>query len=70
MSGQGAIDKTIGDAGAGARGIVYVREVGAKVGHFLNVVNQKGTVRYLDGQTGKVFSWSGKYADVRLLRTN
>lgn len=38
-------------AGSGARGIVFGSRAG-KPGHFFNVVNQNGTVRFLDGQSG------------------
>jgi filamentous hemagglutinin len=56
-------------AGSGARAIVYVNPTGEGVGHVFNVVNQKGTIRFLDGQTGRPFDWSAEFRDVRLLRT-
>ena len=37
----------------GQRGIVYGNRGIGEVGHVFNVANQKGVVRYLDGQTGK-----------------
>jgi filamentous hemagglutinin len=55
--------------GPGAQGIVYVRAAEAKVGHVFNVVNQKGTIKFLDGQIDKPFPWFGQFRDVRLLRT-
>jgi filamentous hemagglutinin len=38
--------------GAGARGVVIGFKRGVTVGHAFNAVNQKGTVRFLDGQIG------------------
>ncbi|MCU6496569.1 hypothetical protein LPN04_02025 [Rugamonas sp. A1-17] len=67
----GAIGKvvvTLAAAGSGARGIVFgVRHNG--VGHVFNAVNQKGVVRFLDGQTGRAAALDG-YAQFRFLRTN
>ena len=55
-------------AGPGARGIVFgVRSNG--VGHVFNVVNQKGVLRFLDGQTGHAAALDG-YTHFRFLRTN
>ncbi len=55
-------------SGPGARGIVLgVRDGG--VGHVFNIVNQKGVVRFLDGQIGRPAILDG-YAQFRLLRTN
>ncbi|WP_418910521.1 toxin glutamine deamidase domain-containing protein [Achromobacter xylosoxidans] len=39
--------------GNGARGIVFGSYGLGQPGHVLNVVNQNGVVRFLDGQTGK-----------------
>ena len=55
-------------AGNGARGIVFGSR-GRDVGHVFNVVNQKGTVRFLDGQTGRAATFDG-YDSFKLLRTN
>lgn len=54
-------------AGSGARGIVFGSR-GSEVGHVFNVVNQKGVIRFLDGQTGKTASFEG-YNSFQLLRT-
>jgi hypothetical protein len=60
--------ETLLSAGPGARGIVFgVRNSG--VGHVFNAVNQKGVVRFLDGQTGHAAVLDG-YAQFRFLRTN
>ena len=55
-------------AGSGSRAIVFgVRSGG--VGHVFNAVNQRGTIRFLDGQTGTVAVLLG-YTEFRFLRTN
>lgn len=63
-----AIESTMQAAGSGARAIVY-GERGGGTGHVFNVVNQNGVIRFLDGQTGRVASFSG-CTGLRLLRTN
>ncbi len=63
-----SISETMSNAGNGARGIVFGSR-GNEVGHVFNVVNQKGVVRFLDGQTGKAATFDG-YDAFRLLRTN
>jgi RHS repeat-associated protein len=65
----GSISESILAAGPGARGIVFGARSRGEVGHVFNVVNQNGTVRYLDGQTGQVASLEG-YQSFQLLRTN
>jgi hypothetical protein len=70
VEGPDAIEGMLESAGPGSRGIVYVKPEGSNVGHVFNVVNQGGTIRFLDGQTGKQFIWSGEFDDIRLLRTN
>jgi RHS repeat-associated protein len=57
-------------AGNGARGIVFGSRGGEEVGHVFNVVNQRGTIRYLDGQTGKSANLDDGYVSFQLLRTN
>jgi hypothetical protein len=62
------VANAMSDAGDGARGIVF----GARdndIGHVFNVVNQQGTVRFLDGQTGKAANLEG-FQSFRLLRTD
>jgi RHS repeat-associated protein len=70
VKSQGAIEKALLDAGNGARGIVYGKVQGQSVGHVFNVVNQKGVIRFLDGQTGKAVDYFGKLRDLKLLQTN
>ncbi|MFM0467709.1 two-partner secretion domain-containing protein [Paraburkholderia strydomiana] len=50
-----SIEQSLLQQGNGATGIVYgFPPAGSDVGHVFNVVNQNGTIRYLDGQTGTV----------------
>lgn len=56
-------------AGSGARGIVFGESVSGGVGHVVNVVNQRGAVRFLDSQSGTVANFGG-LTNFRLLRTN
>lgn len=58
VSGQAEIAALMTDAGSGARGVVFGSR-GSDVGHVFNAVNQGGTVRFLDGQTGGAASFSG-----------
>ena len=68
LTSQTRIADRIGNAGNGARGVVFGSR-GSDTGHFFNVVNQNGTVRFLDGQTGKAADLSG-FQGFSLLRTN
>ena len=64
------IRSEVSAGGPGARGIVYGRPNNPKIpGHVFNVVNQKGVVRFLDGQIGGAARLSG-YRSFSLLRTN
>ncbi|WP_420909074.1 toxin glutamine deamidase domain-containing protein [Acinetobacter modestus] len=49
--------------------IIYGFRRENSIGHVFNVVNQNGTVRFLDGQSGGQASLSG-YTNFQLLRTN
>ncbi|WP_123774109.1 thrombospondin type 3 repeat-containing protein [[Flexibacter] sp. ATCC 35103] len=51
----------------GKRGIIYGE--GKYGGHVFNVVNQKGAIKYLDGQTGKAANISD-YKNLKFLPTN
>ena len=68
MASKESIDQAIQAAGRGARGIVYGERTGG-VSHVFNVINQRGLVRYLDGQTGLVALFTG-YTRLHLLKTN
>lgn len=54
---------------SGKRGIVFGNRGNGKVGHVFNVVNQEGTIKFLDGQMGKATDLSG-YKDFLFLPTN
>ena len=54
-------------AGPGARGIVFGAR-GSNVGHVFNGVNQNGTIRFLDGQTGTPANSNG-FTGLRFLWT-
>lgn len=63
------IEVPMGAAGPGARGIVFGKVPNERVGHFFNVVNDDGAVRFVDGQTGAVANLT-PYERFWLLRTN
>ncbi len=53
VSGQIEIGSTLSRSGNGARGIVFGQSrTPGNSGHVFNAVNQNGTIRFLDGQTG------------------
>ena len=54
--------------GHGARGIVFGNRGSGVVGHFFNVTNQHGSVKFLDGQTGRPANLNNGYKSFRLLR--
>lgn len=60
---------TVPSSGDGSRGIVFGDVPDRSYGHFFNVVNEDGVVRYLDGQPGAATSPAG-YSRLWLLRTN
>ena len=67
-AGRSEIETIFSDFGAGSRGIIYGAR-GDDVGHVFNVVNQNGTVRFLDGQIGGPASFDG-FTSFHYLRTN
>lgn len=69
ISSSNAITQKMLDAGNGARGIVYGSYGPDQPGHVFNVVNQNGTVGFLDGQSGKAADLS-KFETFKMLRTN
>ncbi|WP_250655929.1 RHS repeat-associated core domain-containing protein [Alkalimarinus coralli] len=70
MTSLTRVEAQMAKAGNGTRGVIFAAREG-KPGHFFNVVNQNGTVRFLDGQTGKVFSSQGQnFIGYQLLKTN
>jgi hypothetical protein len=56
-------------AGADARGIVYAFRGSEDMGHFFNVINDAGTVRFIDGQLGGAAILS-YFRGFSLIRTN
>ncbi len=62
------VSASLYEGGSGARGIIFgYRSTG--VGHVFNAVNQRGVVRFLDGQVGGPASLEG-YDALYFLRTN
>jgi hypothetical protein len=57
------------DAGPGSRAIVFGQSSSAEIGHFFDVVNDGGTIRFLDGQSGTTAAMA-PYDRFWLLRTN
>jgi filamentous hemagglutinin len=55
-------------AGDGARGVIFGSR-GTDPGHFFNVINQNGKIRFFDGQTGGAANLDG-FTGFSLLRTN
>jgi len=46
------IGSILSQSGNGARGIVFGESLGGNVGHVFNVLNNNGSVQFLDGQIG------------------
>ena len=70
VSGQSQISTIMSNAGSGARGIVFGQsKIPGQPGHVFNVVNQKGTIRFLDGQSGEPATFNG-LKNFQFLRTN
>jgi hypothetical protein len=66
------VTKVMNSGGMGSRGIVFgipEKITDHTIGHFFNVANQKGVVRFLDGQAGGAADPS-KFYRFRILRTN
>lgn len=69
VSGKDQIEAMMSNAGHGARGIVAAYKGRTQIGHVFNVVNQNGTIRFLDGQVGGSVSFDG-YIFFAFMRTN
>ena len=63
------IEQQLLASGSGAQGIVFGSRGPGETGHVFNVVNQNGTIRFLDGQTGTAANLTG-YTNLYLLKTN
>ncbi|MBL7867673.1 MAG: hypothetical protein JNM71_06600 [Flavobacterium lindanitolerans] len=50
------------------RGIIFAYNKNSNIGHFFNVINENGVIKFLDGQTGK--SADLIYDIYKLLPTN
>ena len=68
-SDASAIEGAMKAAGPGSRGVVFAVRQGDRVGHFFNVANQSGTVRFIDGQVGSAANVQ-PYNQFYFLRTN
>jgi hypothetical protein len=68
--GASDIEVMLTNAGPGSRGIVFGTRGPGQIGHFFNVANQNGTIRFLDGQAGGAANLNAGYTDFYLLRTN
>jgi filamentous hemagglutinin len=64
-----SIEQEMLKAGDGARGIIFGSRGANEAGHVFNVVNQNGTIRFLDGQIGTPAAVNG-YNSLHLLKTN
>ena len=59
-AGKAAIESRLSKMGPGTRAVVYGGRGKNQVGHVFNaVVGEDGLVRFFDGQTGKMASFSG-----------
>lgn len=63
------IAATMVEAGSGSRGIVIAYQNGAEYSHAFNVVNQSGTVRFLDGQIGGAAKGVAEYDRFWFIKT-
>jgi len=52
VSGQMQIGSVLSQAGNGSRGIVFGESLSGDVGHVFNVMNNNGSIQFLDGQIG------------------
>lgn len=68
-AGVADIEATMRGAGTGTRAIVFGTRGPGELGHFFNVVNQDGTIRFLDGQTARAADLEAGYRTFYLLRT-
>ena len=68
FTGNITIDSIKGLLKPGQKGIIFAYKKNSTIGHFFNVVNENGVVKFLDGQSGK--SADLIYDVYRLLPTN
>ena len=71
MSSRATIEAAMQRSGSGARGIIFGSRSTRRPGHVFNVVNQDGTVRFIDGQRAGPATFDGEgYTGFYLLRTD
>lgn len=63
------IDQVKAMVGKGKMGIVFGNNGTGKVGHVFNVIEQKGKINFIDGQTGKAAKLDG-YKNFSFMPTN
>jgi hypothetical protein len=64
------IKATVAKWGPNARAIVFGDRGEEQIGHFFNVANQRGKVRFFDGQIGKAPKNLSQYKRFEILRTD
>lgn len=71
ISSRATIEAAMQASGPGARGIVFASRGPRRPGHVFNVVNQDGTIHFIDGQRASSASFDGEgYRGFYLLRTD
>ena len=68
FTGNISVELIIQSLEPGQKGIVFAYKKNSTIGHFVNVINENGVVKFLDGQSGK--SADLIYDVYRLLPTN
>jgi RHS repeat-associated protein len=63
------IEKSLANFGSGARGIVIGGRGPNKIGHAFNVMNQRGKVKFLDGQSGRAADLNDGFVEFWVLYT-
>ena len=65
VSGQKDFESQVIEGGSGSRYALSFGWKGSDYGHVINVVNKKGKVRYVDGQTGKYYSGKELWSQIK-----
>ena len=71
LSGQSHAEQilALADMGPGGRGIIYGGRGPGQAGHVFNGVNQKGTIRFLDGQSSGTANFDDGFVAIWFLTT-
>jgi RHS repeat-associated protein len=70
MASREAIEESLKTSGSGSRAIIFgYRGMPGQPNHVFNAVNQRGTIRFLDGQTGRPADFT-PYQGLYMLKTN